>query len=146
MKWIYNRNLIKVFKDLGEQLHNDVLEMSDVDLFEDRIKFIRNNIDPYNYKSNDKFDKDNIYAQDLHSICILIAQLVIFGRIVVTDYLDSPLFPKNEIPSFMNIVEKQPNHSTGQHLKKKTSQEISSVNKYKTSNTRTDKKTRKTRE
>ena len=40
MKWIYNRNLIKVFNDLGEQLHNDVLEMSDVDLFEDRIKCV----------------------------------------------------------------------------------------------------------
>jgi len=117
MKWINNHNMIKVFKDLGEHLHDEILEMSDVDLFYDRMKYMRKSLEPYEYKSNDKDDKNDIYEQDLNTITILIAQLIIFNRIIMTDYLDEPLFPKGTYPSFMNMVDKKPNHSTGEELK-----------------------------
>jgi hypothetical protein len=114
MKWINNRNMIKVFKDLGEHLHDEILEMSDVDLFYDRMKFMRKSLEPNEYESN---DNDDIYEQDINTISIMIAQLIIFNRIIMTDYLDEPLFPKGSYPSFMNMVDKEPNHSTGEELK-----------------------------
>ena len=109
--------MIKVFKDLGEHLHDEILEMGDVDLFYDRMKYMRKIIEPYEYKSNDKDYKNDIYEQDINTISIMIAQLIIFNRIIMTDYLDEPLLPKGSYPNFMNMVEKEANYSTGVELK-----------------------------
>ena len=122
MKWIKNKNVMKVLTAVGENLNQDVMEMSDVDLFEDRLEFIRKDINDYfNYerKSNDNFDMRNVYDTDIHTIAILIGQVVTFGRIVMKNNSGELMFPKDKMPYFMNMVECSPYHSSGKRIKNK---------------------------
>ena len=123
MEWIKNKNIIKVLNDVGQSLHDDVMEMTDVDLFEDRLQFIRDSIEnerPFGQRvSSEKFDKEKVYHTDIHTISLLVAQVVVFGRIVYKDKMGQLQFPKEELPHFMNMVECLPHHSTGKRIKEK---------------------------
>ena len=113
---------MKVLTAIGESLNDDVMEMSDVDLFEDRLEFIRKDINDYfssERTSNDNFDMTNVYHTDIHTIAILIGQVMTFGRIVMKNNSGELMFPKDKMPYFMNMVECSPYHSSGKKIKNK---------------------------
>ena len=81
-KYIKPKKFYDVFHLISDELHDITLHKLDRELFYDRMKFNEGSVDWNEYKSNDEFDKDNIYHTDVRTISELIGQVVIFGRII----------------------------------------------------------------
>lgn len=111
IKYIKPLNLEKVFKDISDELHNDVLDTMDRDLMFDRMKFIDNSNDWDVYKSNEEFDKDFIYESDIRTISILIGQVIIFHRILKENEEGVYNLPKGEVPYHLRQIDEKGNEN-----------------------------------
>lgn len=109
VKYIKPKKFYEVFNDISEVLHFDTFDKKDRDLFYDRIRFIDETSDWMDYKSDNLFDKDNIYHTDVATIAELIGQLVIFGRIIRTNRYDEKNLSKGEVPLFLRQIDDKGN-------------------------------------
>ncbi len=91
---------------ISKCLRDKVFPLEDKDLLRDRQKFILHNFDYDQYKSNDIEDRRYIFHQDLRTICILIGQLILFKRIILTNKEGIPYLPKGFVPQHLNPLKK----------------------------------------
>ena len=123
-KYIKPKKFYDVFHLISGELHDITLHKLDRELFYDRIKFIEGSVDWDEYKSNDEFDKDNIYHTDVRTISELIGQVVIFGRIIRENQYEETNLPKGEVPLYLRQIDKDGNEedlyniSSGKIIKK----------------------------
>ena len=98
---------------ISKCLRDKVFPLEDKDLLRDRQKFILHNFDYDQYKSDDIEDRRYIFHQDLRSICIMIGQLILYKRIILTDKKGIPYLPKGFVPRHLNpLKQKDYNQST----------------------------------
>jgi hypothetical protein len=69
--------------------------------------WMRDNVDWYEYLSNDEFDKDVIYHQSIRTVAELIGQIVIFGRIIRERMVGEFNLPKGEVPLFHRQIDEK---------------------------------------
>ena len=140
-KYIKPKKFYDVFHLISDELHDITLHKLDRELFYDRIKFIEGSVDWDEYKSNDEFDKDNIYHTDVRTISELIGQVVIFGRIIRENQYEETNLPKGEVPLFHRQIDDNGNEedlwdiSSGEIIKrwskkKKGKKKLREVNRY----------------
>ena len=67
--------------------------------------FVRDATEWYEYLSNEKFDKDNIFHTDIRTVAELIGQIVIFGRIIRERMADEFNLPKGEVPLYLRQID-----------------------------------------
>ena len=77
----------------------------DRELLYDRQLFVRDATEWYEYLSNEKFDKDNIFHTDIRTVAELIGQMVIFGRIIRERVEGEYNLPKREVPLFHRQID-----------------------------------------
>ena len=109
VKFIKPQKFYEVFDEIGELLHDKIMDMKDRELFYDRGKWINKNTDWDTYKSNQEFDKDFIYDGDLNTISIYIFQLVLFGRIIKERYDGEYNLPDGQVPLFNRQIDEKGN-------------------------------------
>ena len=109
VEFIKPQKFYEVFDEIGELLHDKIMDMKDRELFYDRGKWINKNTDWDTYKSNQEFDKDFIYDGDLNTISIYIFQLVLFGRIIKERYDGEYNLPDGQVPLFNRQIDEKGN-------------------------------------
>ena len=104
-------------EDISNTL-SDVLEFTDRDLTYDLMKSDKDLTDWMELKSTKAEDLESVYAQDLWLIGKLIAQLILFRRVVRQNDVDERDFgfPKNHIPIAFRFTEDW-DRSSGKDLK-----------------------------
>jgi len=63
VKYIKPKKFFEVFQQISDELYEVTFEKKDRQLLYDRNRWIRDNVDWYEYLSNNEFDKDVIYNQ-----------------------------------------------------------------------------------
>lgn len=118
IKYITPSSIKKVLEDISNSL-SDVLEYSDRDLTFDLMKSDKDLTDWRELKSTDAEDIESVYAQDLWLIGKMIAQLILFRRVVRQNDVDERDhgFPKGHVPVAFRFTESW-NRSSGKRLKK----------------------------
>ena len=105
--------------DIGNELM-DIFEKSDRELTFDAMKYDKeHSTDWIELKSTDNEDLENVYAQDKRLVSVLIAQLILFKRIVRQNEADERDmgFPKNHLPIAFRFTEDW-YKSSGREMKK----------------------------
>jgi len=105
IEYIKPKKFFEVFQQISDELYEVTLEKKDRELLYDRNRWIRDNVDWYEYLSNDEFDKDVIYHQSIRTVAELIGQIVIFGRIIRERMVGEYNLPKNEVPLFHRQID-----------------------------------------
>ena len=109
VKYIKPKKFFEVFQQISDELYEVTLEKKDRELLYDRQMWMRDNVDWYEYLSNDEFDKDVIYHQSIRTVAELIGQIVIFGRIIRERMVDEFNLPKGEVPLFHRQIDEKGN-------------------------------------
>ena len=124
IEYIKPKKFFEVFQQISDELYEVTLEKKDRELLYDRQMWMRDNVDWYEYLSNDEFDKDVIYHQSIRTVAELIGQIVIFGRIIRERMVDEFNLPKGEVPLFHRQIDEKGNEedlwdiSSGKIIKK----------------------------
>ena len=109
VKYIKPKKFFEVFQQISDELYAVTFEKKDRELLYDRQMWIRDNVEWYEYLSNDEFDKDAIYHTSIRTVAELIAQIVIFGRIIRERMVDEFNLPKGEVPLFHRQIDEKGN-------------------------------------
>ena len=117
VKYLTPSSIKKVLEDISETL-SDVLEYSDRDLTYDLMKSDKNLTAWRQLKSTDAEDIESVYAQDLWLIGKMIAQLILFRRVVRQNDVDDRDhgFSKGHVPIAFRFTEDW-DKSSGKELK-----------------------------
>lgn len=105
VKYIKPKKFFEVFQQISDELYEVTFEKKDRQLLYDRNRWIRDNVDWYEYLSNNEFDKDVIYNQSIRTVAELIGQIVIFGRIIRERMADEFNLPKGEVPLYLRQID-----------------------------------------
>lgn len=100
IKYTLPKPFYDVFEDIGNTVYEISSEMKDRELYIDFLKDYDKRFYWDEYKSNDEFDKDNIYTSDLVLVSRLICQIILFHRIVKENQIEQKNNPNNEVPYF----------------------------------------------
>ena len=111
MKYIIPKPFYKIFEDLGNSVYDISSEEMDRDLYKDIVKDMDNRFYWDEYKSNEDFDKDNVYESDIMFISRLITQMILFHRIVRENDKGEKNNPMNEVPLFLRQFDDNGNES-----------------------------------
>ena len=107
IEYIKPKKFFEVFQQISDELYEVTLEKKDRELLYDRQMWMRDNVDWYEYLSNDEFDKDVIYHQSIRTVAELIGQIVIFGRIIRERMVGEFNLPKGEVPLFHRQIDEK---------------------------------------
>ena len=107
VKYIKPKKFFEVFQLISDELYEITFEKKDRELLYDRQLFVRDATEWYEYLSNEKFDKDNIFHTDIRTVAELIGQIVIFGRIIRERMADEFNLPKGEVPLFHRQIDEK---------------------------------------
>ena len=124
VKYIKPKKFFEVFQQISDELYEVTLEKKDRELLYDRQMWIRDNVDWFEYLSNDEFAKDVIYHQSIRTVAELIGQIVVFGRVIRERMVDEFNLPKGEVPLFHRQIDEKGNEedlwdiSSGKIIKK----------------------------
>ena len=124
IEYIKPKKFFEVFQQISDELYEVTLEKKDRELLYDRQMWMRDNVDWYEYLSNDEFDKDVIYHQSIRTVAELIGQIVVFGRVIRERMVDEFNLPKGEVPLFHRQIDEKGNEedlwdiSSGKIIKK----------------------------
>jgi hypothetical protein len=119
IKYITPTNMKTIMNDIGNELM-DIFEKSDRELTFDAMLYDKkHSSDWMELKSTDADDLENVYSQDKRLVSVLIAQLILFKRIVRQNDVDERDmgFPKNHIPIAFRFTEDW-YKSSGREMKK----------------------------
>ena len=92
---------------ISDELYDITLEKKDRKLFYDRQKFIDGSVDWMDYKSDEDFDKDMIFHQNIRTISEIISQIVIFGRVIKERNEGEFNLPEGQVPLFMRQIDEK---------------------------------------
>ena len=96
----YKKHPLRQMLELGQELES-MEDMSDNEFFEDRVRWVKDNTKKEDYKSSKKSDKKKITDMDITTLCVLIQQVLRFGRMILTnDKGEVYNLPEGEIPKF----------------------------------------------
>ena len=109
MKYTIPKPFYKIFEDLGNTVFEVTSEMMDRDLYKDLLVDIDKRFYWDEYKSNEDFDKDNIYESDITFISQLILQMILFHRIVRENDKGDKNNPRDEVPMFFRQFDDEGN-------------------------------------
>ena len=117
VKYITPSSIKKTLEDISNTL-SDVLEYSDRDLTYDLMKSDKELTDWRELKSTDAEDIESVYLQDLWLIGKMIAQLILFRRVVRQNDVDDRDhgFSKGHVPIAFRFTEEW-DKSNGKDLK-----------------------------
>ena len=135
LKYISPKRFYEVFDEVSELLYDKIFEMKDRELFYDRMKWVKRHNVWNNFKSKDEFDKDVIYHTDLETCAILIAQIVVFNRIIIERNEGEFNLPDGEVPLYLRQVSEKENKdlfniSTGRLIKKWSKKNKDKIEEY----------------
>ena len=119
IKYITPTNMKTIMNDIGNELM-DIFEKSDRELTFDAMKYDKeHSTDWRELKSVDPEDLENVYSQDKRLIAVLVAQLILFKRIVRQNDVDERDmgFPKNHLPIAFRFTEDW-HKSSGREMKR----------------------------
>ena len=135
LKYISPKRFYEVFDEVSELLYDKIFEMKDRELFYDRMKWVKRHNVWNNFKSKDEFDKDVIYHTDLETCATLIAQIVVFNRIIIERNEGEFNLPDGEVPLYLRQVSEKENKdlfniSTGRLIKKWSKKNKDKIEEY----------------